>query len=116
MNIIIYDENVLPITIDIRNIDEAEEYYKSISKIQFRDEDKNLCSISFESVPFLSEVLYAICPTYFFPYYFERAYQDVVEIFNTFGMFLPPVSKKKTTRPDSFYTILTCVTPYTNSA
>ena len=94
MNIIIHDENVLPITIDIRNIDKAEEYYKSISKIQFRNEDKNLCSISFEFVPFLSEVLYAIFPTYFFPYYFERAYQVVVEIFNTFGMFLPPVSKK----------------------
>lgn len=91
-----HNENNSLIEIKIENIDEAEIFYKKTLEIQFIDGNGKLLDNDFTSddVPFLSEVLYAISPKYFFPYYFERLYQDVIEIFNTFGIFLPPVPRK----------------------
>jgi len=91
-----HDKDEKKIDIKIHNIDEAENFYRDILEMRFIDNNGNLIEEGFTSddVPFLSEVLYAISPNFFIPYYFERLYQDIIEIFNTFGIFLPSVPKK----------------------
>lgn len=94
------DENGIFTKITVDSINGAEKFFNDIIEFTYQDDDGNIVGSVFSSsdIPFLSEVLFAIAPQYYFPYYFCRIYQDLVEIFNTFGIFLPSVPKKNDER------------------
>lgn len=109
-----HDEKNNPVQTDIQSIEDAESFFLEIADMKFLEEDGSLTEEVFSSddVPFLSEVLYAIAPKYYFPYYFTILYQDVVEIFNTFGIFLPAVPKKNDKHGRFFHYFELCQSLY----
>lgn len=109
-----YDENNYQIPIIIQTIDDAEDYLQELFNIEFVDENGNLLEnyLSSDDIPFLSEVLFAISPDYFFPYYFQGLYQDIIEIFNNFGIFLPATPSKNDKRGRFFHYFELCKSLY----
>lgn len=95
-NAFTHDDDNYEININIQSLDDAENYFRELFDIQNEDENGKPIGklLSSSDIPILSEVLFAISPEYFFPYYFDRSYQDVVMIFNTFGIFLPALPGK----------------------
>ena len=95
-NALTHNDNNCGFGINIQSLDTAENYFIGLFDIQDEDENGKPIGRFFSpaDIPFLSEVLFAISPQYFFPYYFDRLYQDVTEIFNTFGIFLPTAPGK----------------------
>ena len=103
------------ISTNLNSFNDAEKIYARISKFVYIDDDGEKTDeivFSSDDVPFLSEILYLISPTYYFPYYFERLYHDVIEIFNEFGIFLPVVPKKNDFHGRFFHYLEICKSLY----
>lgn len=101
------DENNKQIIFSINSIEEAEDFFTEL--IQESEDEPTILP---DDIPFLSEVLFAVAPRYFFPYYFEKLYQDIIEICNTFGIFLPTVPKKNDKQGRLFHYFELCRSLY----
>ncbi len=69
---LLHDENNQLLTIEIQSMEDAELFFNDIYNLQFLDDKGNLNDndcLSSDDIPVLSEVLYAVSPKYFFPYY-----------------------------------------------
>lgn len=100
---------------NLNSFNDAEKIYTRISKFVYADDNGEKTDeivFSSDDVPFLSEILYLISPTYYFPYYFERLYHEVIEIFNEFGIFLPNVPKKNDSQGRFFHYLEICKSLY----
>ena len=59
-------------------------------------------AFEFYDIPALSIALYCLHPRFFFPYYFYPRFYALKQVFDEFGIFLPPVPPKKAI-DDRFY-------------
>jgi hypothetical protein len=77
-----------------KNINDAEIIFDVLMGVVKSEEDLEKESpnyaFDFSDVPYLSEGLYILYPDYFFPWYFNRLYHQIITIFNEFGIYLPP--------------------------
>ncbi len=102
------EKKLLP-TDPIRTLDNAEVYFRErVAGLCYDpDPDDNPnhptdYTFEFYDIPALSVALYCLYPRFFFPYYFYPRFYALKQIFDEFGIFLPPVPPKKAI-DDRFY-------------
>jgi len=90
-------------------LDDAEAYFREgVALLSCTDEpgetleDAANCAFWPSDIPTLSIALYCLHPRFFFPYYFYPRFYVLKQIFDEFGIFLPPVPPKKDL-DDRFY-------------
>lgn len=87
----------------ISNEDEAGEFLLQFWDVTY-EEDPAIQVFSLDDVDTISTVLYMIKPEYYFPYFFNRQFISLKNIFNEFGIFLPAVpAKNKYEELQSYY-------------
>lgn len=98
---LVLKENLLPGG-EIKTWEQAEDFFNALADLHYsQNEEKNPNSTEVEyifehfHVPSLSVALYFIYPEFFFPYYFYPQFYRLRQIFDDFGLFLPPVPPKR---------------------
>ena len=101
---------------DIRNEDDAFELFNNLWYSIYMKEEKKFIKVvdekeyeeynycfDVDEIGYLSEALFIINKDYYFPYYFIRQFYLLQNIFNEFGIFLPPIPPKKDREKRFFY-------------
>lgn len=103
------------ITTIITNLDEAGVFYEYLYSLEYapeNDGDEPEYIFSYDDVSFLSEILFLISPQFFFPYYFDRLYHDLLSIAHEFNIFIPSVPAKNDSRSRFFHYFEICKSIY----
>ena len=99
----------------LHTLDDAEAYFREgVSLLSWTDEsagnpedNKEQMFLPFH-IPALSVALYCLHPRFFFPYYFYPRFYALKQIFDDFGIFLPPVPPRNDLDGRFFYYLELC--------
>jgi hypothetical protein len=103
------------ITTVLANLNEARTFYEYLYNLEYvpeNDGDEAEYVFSYDDVSFLSEILFIISPQFFFPYYFDRLYHDLLSISHEFNIFIPSVPKKNDSKGRFFHYFEICKSLY----
>ena len=104
------DDGVVGFAKTITSENERDTFFRLLYEEKFEDEEnsEDYYQFSYHDIPSLSVALYILYPEYFFPYYFFPNMRQIQNIFNTFGIFLPPIPIRKNEEDRFFYYLELC--------
>jgi hypothetical protein len=106
-------KDVVKSAVEISRIAETQQVLETLSAWHWIDDKKNEHPFfGVDDIPKISIALYWYKPDYFFPYYFYRRTQMLKKIFDTLGIYFPPIPSKRDMKGRFLYYADLCKSVY----